>query len=70
MIDVKARTRKWGNSVGIVLPKELGFRPNEEIVVHLEPGKRHTRARDIFGKFKFKGSVEELMREIDKDLED
>jgi antitoxin component of MazEF toxin-antitoxin module len=69
MIDLKARTRKWGNSVGVVLPKELGIRPNEEITIHLEPGRSHTRVKDIFGKFKVKGGVAALMKEIDEDLE-
>jgi len=68
MIELKTRTKKWGNSVGILLPKRFGVRADEDIHVHIEPAKRFTTVKDIFGTFKLKQSTKALMKEIDREL--
>lgn len=69
MLEFKARTKKWGNSVGLVLPKKLGIPEGKELVVFVEPARNVTHVKDIFGKFKFKQDVASLMKEIDKELD-
>lgn len=50
------KTRKWGNSVGIILPKteldRLGIVDDEEIVVDLH--KKENPLKELFGAFKGK----------------
>ena len=72
MMEVKAKTKKWGNSIGIVIPKEAirqeSIKPNQEVTV-LISAKPITKAGDIFGTWKFKKPTEQLMREIDKEFD-
>ena len=71
MMEIKAKTKKWGNSIGIVIPKEAvmkeNIKPNQEVTV-LISSKPITKVKDIFGTFKFKEPTEKLMREIDKEF--
>lgn len=50
MIEIESYTRKWGNSLGIVIPKEIiekeNISENEKIVVRIK--KKH-KAEDFFG---------------------
>ena len=68
MVECELTTRKWGNSVGAIFPKELKLKPNQKIHV-LIFGEDNT-ARKTFGmlKGKFKKSAQELKDEIRKDL--
>ena len=72
MMELKAKTKKWGNSIGILIPKEAirkeNIKTDQEVTV-LISAKPITKAKDIWGTMKFKKSTEELMREVDKDLE-
>lgn len=71
MMEIKAKTKKWGNSIGVLIPKEVvkeeNIRPEQEITIIIN-AKPLTRGRDIFGKFKFKESTDKLMREIDREF--
>ena len=69
MLQFKAKTRKWGHSVGIIIPKELGLTPNKVVFVHVEPKGRFTTVGDIFGSFKLSKSAEQLSKETDKELD-
>ena len=71
MMEIKARTKKWGNSIGIIIPKEIirqqNIKPDQEVTLMI--GKKPiTRGRDIWGTMKFKESTEELMREVDREF--
>ena len=72
MMEVKVKTKKWGNSIGILIPKEAvrkeNIKPDKEVTI-LVSSKPKTTGRDLFGKWKFKKSTEELMREVDKDFD-
>lgn len=50
MVETEVKTRKWGSSIGVVLPKEIvdeiDIKPNEKII--LEVKKRHL-AKEFFG---------------------
>ena len=71
MMEIKAKTKKWGNSIGILIPKEVvkeeKIKPNQEITL-MVGAKPITRGRDLLGTLKFKESTEKLMREIDKEF--
>ncbi len=69
MLELKTKARKWGNSVGVLLPKKFGIRPNQDIKLHIEPEKPFTKVKEIFGTVKLRKSVEQLMREVDAELE-
>ena len=71
MMEIKARTKKWGNSIGILIPKQVvneeKIKPNQEITLMIST-KPITKGKDIFGTLKFKEPTEKLMREIDKEF--
>ena len=52
MAEIETKTRKWGSSIGVILPKvlvdEVGIKPNETIVIEVK--KRH-KAKEFFGLF-------------------
>lgn len=68
------KIRKWGNSFGIVLPREAlnnqNLKEGAEIDIFIRT-KNKTKAKDIFGllKGKLKRDTEDLLNEVDKDFE-
>ena len=50
---MKVKARKWGNSVGIVIPEEIvgarGIKPGDEILVEI---KKLSKIDEIFGSIK------------------
>jgi antitoxin component of MazEF toxin-antitoxin module len=70
MIEVEAKLRRWGNSMGIVVPlsklKEEDMREGQELRVLLI--KKNDFLKSIFGAHKFKEPVKKIMREIDEEL--
>ncbi|MBI2542028.1 hypothetical protein HYV80_04935 [Candidatus Woesearchaeota archaeon] len=71
MMEIKAKTKKWGNSIGILIPKEAIRKENiklDQEVTVLIRAKPVTKGKDIWGTLKFKESTEELMREVDKEF--
>ncbi len=70
--DIKVK--KWGNSFGIILPKDIVDKQNikEGITVRINiQTKNKTKVKDIFGllKNKIKKNTEDLLKEVDKDFE-
>lgn len=72
MIERETKLRAWGNSIGVVIPKEDVIKENlhvdQKVKVLIIPVKT-IRVKDIFGKLKFKKSTEEIMKEVDKELD-
>lgn len=72
MIERETKLKSWGNSIGIVIPKEdvikENLHPDQKVKVMITPMKT-LKVKDIFGKLKFKKSTEEMMKEIDKELD-
>lgn len=70
MIELKTKLRKWGNSLGIVVPhgraESERMREGEEITVLLI--KSGNVLKETFGTFKFKKSTQKMMDEIDAEL--
>jgi len=72
METIIVKTKKWGNSLGIRLPKEVvkenKIKAEEEIMIQI--GKTNiTKVKDIFGKLRFKESTKKIMSDIDKALD-
>ena len=71
MMEIKAKIKKWGNSIGILIPKEAirkeNIKPDQEVTV-LISAKPITKGKDIWGTLKFKESTEKLMREVDREF--
>ena len=70
MIEIKTKLRKWGNSFGVVIPRNKTKKENmeegEEIIALLM--KKKNVLRETFGTFKFKKSTQKMMEEVDKEL--
>ncbi len=72
METITTITRKWGNSLGIRLPKEIvkknHLKPDEEIIIQI--GKAETsKAKELFGILQAKESTEKSMKDIDRSLD-
>jgi len=71
--QIKAIARKWGNSIAIVIPKEIvdkeRIKEDEEIIIEVK--KRRPKAGVLFGKFPQlkKWSTQELKDEARKGWE-
>ena len=68
MVEIETKTKRWGSSIGVVLPKslveEVGIRPNETIVIEVK--KRH-KAKEFFGLLKeWKRPTQEIKDEARK----
>lgn len=66
MVEIETKTRKWGSSIGVVLPKkiveEAGIKPNEKIVIEV---KRKPLAKEFFGLLKdWKRPTQEIKDEM------
>ena len=60
------KTKKWGNSVGIRIPKktaeELGIKEEQEIIIEIR--KKENPLRELFGALKFDEPTEKILKEI------
>ena len=72
MIEHETRLKAWGNSVGIIIPKEdikrEGLHLDQKVKVVITPVKT-LKVKDIFGKLKLKKSAKELLKEVDEELD-
>lgn len=73
MKTTNVKVKKWGNSLGIVIPKDIlndeDIKEGSELEITIR-SKQKTKAKDIFGilKDRIKKPTEQLMKEVDKDL--
>ena len=70
-MEFEAKARKWGSSIGIVVPKEIveeaGIKPNEMIRIEVKSG---VKVKDLFGLFPhWKRSAQEIKDELRKGWE-
>jgi antitoxin component of MazEF toxin-antitoxin module len=73
MDKANVKVKKWGNSFGIILPRDIVNSQNIQEGIEIEisvQAKDKTRVKNIFGilKRKFGKNTEELMKETDKEL--
>jgi antitoxin component of MazEF toxin-antitoxin module len=65
--------RKWGNSLGIVIPKDLikknKLKPDQKVHIIITK-KSPTKVKDILGMFpEMNKSTKKIMEEVDRDLD-
>ncbi len=72
MIERETKLRVWGNSIGLVIPKEdvikENLHPDQKVKVIITPIKT-VKVKDILGRLKFKKSTEEIIKDVDKELD-
>ena len=65
MVEIETQTRKWGNSLGIVIPKNVidkeHLHENQRVIIEIKKAVDITRLR---GLVKFKKSAQELKDEM------
>ncbi len=68
---VETITKKWGNSMGVVIPSEtvdkLGLRPNESVVIEIT--KKENPLKELFGAIKMKKPTENMLKEARAEIE-
>ncbi|MBI2654814.1 AbrB/MazE/SpoVT family DNA-binding domain-containing protein [Candidatus Woesearchaeota archaeon] len=61
-----SKTRKWGSSLGIVIPKdvvkELKIRENQEVFLDIKP--KDNPLKELFGSVKLSKPTEQILKEI------
>ena len=67
-METEVITRKWGSSIGIVLPKrivdEIGIKPDEMIKIDI---KKAVKVKDVFGMLpQWKRGTQEIKDELRK----
>jgi len=72
MIECETKLKKWGNSIGFIIPKEDINREDlheDEVVRAVIAPKKMVKVKDIFGKISLKKSTAQIMKESDKELD-
>lgn len=68
---LELKTRQWGHSLGIVIPREtvdeLRIKPNEEVLVEIR--KRHHPLKELFGSIRFSKPAKQILKEVRRELE-
>lgn len=68
---LEVRTKKWGNSVGVIIPSEtvanLNIKPGEKISIEIF--EKWNVLKELFGSLKSNKVAEEAIKEVRKGLE-
>ncbi len=63
-MSIRAILKKWGNSYGVVIPKDeaarRGIKENDEIIIII---RKAVNLKDLFGKYKL-GDIQRLKDEL------
>ncbi len=69
---IKCTAKRWGSSIGIVLPKRVVYqhniKPHEDIVIEIK-GKSGNVLQELFGSMKFSKPTHKLLKEAREELE-
>ncbi|MBS3051704.1 MAG: AbrB/MazE/SpoVT family DNA-binding domain-containing protein [Candidatus Aenigmarchaeota archaeon] len=72
-METTTRPRKWGNSLGITIPKEIvekeGITLRDELIVDIKKKRDVEAVKKLFGKFKFTKSAQDIKDEMRKGWE-
>ena len=72
MIERETKLRAWGNSIGLVIPKEDVIKENlqvdQKVKVIITPVGA-VKVKDIFGKLKLKKSTEDITKEVNREID-
>ncbi len=73
MIEIKTKLRRWGNSLGAVVPQKDAERSRiaegDDVIIMLKKEKEGNILRETFGALKLKKPTREIMEGIDRDLD-
>ena len=67
MIEAKLKIKKWGNSLGIILPTNIVRKKNLKegsTIEFLVPEGKNVDLEKVFGTFKFKKSAQQMKDEM------
>lgn len=69
MIELETKARKWGNSIGVSLPKDViekaNIKPDKEVRLFIQDKK--IDLSKVFGTLKIKKPTQEILDEIRQD---
>jgi antitoxin component of MazEF toxin-antitoxin module len=72
MVQANLTLRRWGNSIGVVIPQNIlsleNAKEGDEVSVIIK--KKRPNLKKLYGAYKFKQSTDDIMKEIDKELYD
>lgn len=70
-MSTAVKTKQWGNSIGIIIPKnlvnDLSIVPGEELSIEIK--KKENVLQELFGAIKLKRKTKEILNDVRKDLE-
>jgi len=73
MLEIETVVKEWGNSIGIVIPKEKALheelKANDRVTILLTKESDSLKVKDIFGSVRWKTPIKRMMDEIDKEFE-
>ena len=65
------KTKQWGNSLGIIIPKdlvnELSIVPGEEIIIEIK--KKNNILKELFGAVPLKRKTKDILKDVREELE-
>jgi antitoxin component of MazEF toxin-antitoxin module len=69
MIEFEVILRKWGRSLGMVVPNDIVIKENlkEGSSIKVMVKNRYNPVKATFGKLKLKESTDKIMREVDRE---
>ena len=69
-MEIKVKPRHWGNSLGIVIPREVVESENitekDELIVEIRKKKDVEKIKALFGKLKFKEDTQKIKDDMRK----
>lgn len=70
-MSIEVKTKKWGNSIGVIIPSEavnkLNIKPEENLVIEIN--KKENVLKELFGRAKFKKPAKKMIEDFRKDFE-
>lgn len=67
METVFLKVKKWGNSMGVILPKEMGVKPDDEVLAKLVKLEKRGTAGAARGLFRKKADTQAILDELKED---
>ena len=69
MIEIESQAREWGNSIGIVIPRDAVIRekikPGDFVKLLLK--KKQNPLKETFGILKLKRATKDILKEVDEE---
>ena len=72
MQEALVKTKKWGNSLAVILPADVvraeHLKPGEEVLLKVE--RKNTSIKDLFGTLASKKSADQVIKEFRKEFKE